>query len=285
MFEIKSLAGFEFDFLFEAFARAFAEYEIEPDKTELAKMLHRRGFVPELSFGAFDNGILVSFTFNGIGTYNGVKTAYDTGTGTIKEYRGQGLASKVFNESIPFLVKAGIEQYLLEVLQHNTSAVSVYKKQGFEVTREFNYFVQQVKDLTPYSKSANKDYSISEISLKDLDDFTGCWDFAPSWQNSFEAINRKAEDFVVIGAKKDNTLVGYGIIEPSTGDITQIAINRNHRGNGVGNSILKELIKRNNYISIKLINSDISCDAITNLLAKNGILLKGKQFEMVKKLI
>lgn len=285
MIEIKSLEGFEFDFLFEAFARAFSEYEIQPDKTELAKMLHRRGFVPKLSFGAFDNGTLVSFTFNGIGFFNGVKTAYDTGTGTLKEYRGQGLASKVFTESIPFLIEAGIEQYLLEVLQHNTSAVSVYKKQGFDVTREFNYFVQEVKELKPCSKSAPKDYSISDISLKELRDASGWWDFTPSWQNSFEAINRKPEDFIVIGAKMGNILVGYGIIEPSTGDITQIAVDKLHRQRGVGSSIIKELFKRNNYTSIKHINSDISCNAITIFLEKQGITLKGKQFEMVKKLI
>ncbi len=284
MVEIKSLANIDFDVLFESFAKAFADYEIQPNKAELQEMLHRRGFVPSLSFGAFDNGNLVSFTFNGIGFFNGVKTAYDTGTGTLKEYRGQGLASKVFNESIPFLVEVGIEQYLLEVLQHNISAVSVYRKQGFEVTREFNYFVQQMQDITPNSKSIHKDYSICEVKLSDLADISNWWDFTPSWQNSFEAINRKPVDFIILGVKKDNIHVGYGILEPSSGDITQIAVDKNHRRKGVASAILKELFKRNNYTSVKLINADISCVAITNLLEGNGIQLKGKQFEMIKKL-
>lgn len=284
MVEIKSLANIHFDVLFESFAKAFADYEIQPDKTELQKMLHRRGFVPSLSFGAFDNGTLVSFTFNGIGFFNGIKTAYDTGTGTLKEYRGQGLASKVFNESIPFLVEAGIEQYLLEVLQHNTSAVSVYRKQGFEVAREFNYYVQQMLDITPNTKSIHKDYSICEVKLSDLADISNWWDFTPSWQNSFEAINRKPEDFVVVGAMSHNVLVGYGILEPSSGDITQIAVDKNHRRKGVASAILKELLKRNSYTSVKFINADISCIVITKFLQENGIQLKGKQFEMIKRL-
>ncbi|HOZ15316.1 MAG TPA: GNAT family N-acetyltransferase [Tenuifilaceae bacterium] len=282
--EIKSLANIHFDVLFESFAKAFADYEIQPDMAELQKMLHRRGFVPGLSFGAFDNGNLVSFTFNGIGNFNGIKTAYDTGTGTLKDYRAQGLASKVFNESIPFLVDAGVEQYLLEVLQHNTSAVSVYRKQGFEVTREFNYFVQQMQDITPNSKSIHKDYSICEVKLSDLTDISNWWDFNPSWQNSFEAINRKPEDFLIVGVKKGSALVGYGILEPSSGDITQIAVDKNHRRKGVASAILKELLKRNSCTSVKLINADISCVAITKLLEENGILLKGKQFEMIRKL-
>ena len=50
-------------------------------------MLIRRGYVPKLSFAAFDNGKIVAFTLNGIGMFNGIRTAYDTGTETVKEYR------------------------------------------------------------------------------------------------------------------------------------------------------------------------------------------------------
>lgn len=284
MIEYKSLGTLKFDELYAAFSSAFSEYDIQVNRAELARMLHRRGFVPELSFGAFDNDALVSFTFNGIGTFNGLKTAYDTGTGTIKEYRGQGLASRVFEKSIPMLVKAGISQYLLEVLQHNKSAVSVYAKQGFSVTREFNYFSQQVSSLTLKSKALSSGCLISEITLSDLKNVSKWWDYAPSWQNSFESIYRKPDDFVVIGATRGNTLLGYGIIEPTTGDITQLVVEKTSRRQGVATAILKELLKRNRYSSIKLINSEISCDSITALMENNGIPLRGKQFEMVKKL-
>jgi len=282
--EIKSLSDIQFDILNESFAKAFSEYETQPNRRELERMLHRRGFVPGLSFGAFDNGHLVSFTLNGIGTFNGLKTAYDTGTGTLKEYRGKGLASQIFKESTPFLIEAGVKQYLLEVLQHNTSAVSIYLKQGFIVTREFNYFVQQVQNITPNFKIVAEDYSLQHISLSDLSSVSDWWDFAPSWQNSFEAINRKPNDFLIIGVKKDNNLVGYGILEPTSGDITQIAVDKNHRRHGIASIILNELFEKNKYSNIKLINSYISCFAITKLLEVNGIILRGKQFEMIKML-
>ncbi|HPV56651.1 MAG TPA: GNAT family N-acetyltransferase, partial [Tenuifilaceae bacterium] len=95
---------------------------------------------------------------------------------------------------------------------------------------------------------------------------------------------RKPEDFLIVGVKKGSALVGYGILEPSSGDITQIAVDKNHRRKGVASAILKELLKRNSCTSVKLINADISCVAITKLLEENGILLKGKQFEMIRKL-
>lgn len=119
--EIKSLKDTSFDELFEAFRQAFADYELQLDKAELCAMLKRRGFDQVLSFAAFDGDKIVSFTCNGIGDYNGTPTAYDTGTGTLKEYRGRGLATQVFQHSIPYLKEAGIRAYLLEVLQHSLS--------------------------------------------------------------------------------------------------------------------------------------------------------------------
>lgn len=145
--EIKSLGETDFDIVFEAFNRAFADYEIQLNKEQLQTMLKRRGFDPELSFAAFDKGGIVAFTFNGIGNFEGTPTAYDTGTGTLKEYRGKGLATEVFKYSIPYLKEIGIRQYLLEVLQHNTKAVSVYRNLGFEVMREFNYFMAKNEEV------------------------------------------------------------------------------------------------------------------------------------------
>ena len=145
--EIKSLAKTDFDTIFKAFNQAFADYEIKINDVQLKAMLKRRGYHPELSFAAFDGNEIVAFTLNGIGNFNGVSTAYDTGTGTLKAYRGQGLATKIFEHSIPHLKEANIGQYLLEVLQHNTKAVSVYRNLGFEVSREFHYFMQKNEEI------------------------------------------------------------------------------------------------------------------------------------------
>lgn len=63
--EIRSLTDTNSDTLYEAFAQAFADYEIHPDRQELHKMLRRRGFAPELSFAAFDGDRIAAFTLNG----------------------------------------------------------------------------------------------------------------------------------------------------------------------------------------------------------------------------
>jgi ribosomal protein S18 acetylase RimI-like enzyme len=284
MLKIESLDKISFDTLYTAFNEAFRSYEVQVNKDELLVMLKRRGFVPELSFGAFENNKLVSFTLNGIGRFNGQLTAYDTGTGTIETFRGRGIASKVFTDSIPYLKAAGISQYLLEVLQHNTNAVSVYKKLGFIVSREFNYFKQTNTEVKLLAKDFPITFSIKEISIDNKDRFVRFWDFIPSWQNSFEAIQRCTTDFIIMGAHLKQKLVGYCIFEPNSGDITQIAIDKVYRRNGIGSALLNEQVRYNRHPSVKAINSEITCKEMTAFMASKNIPLTGRQFEMIKKL-
>ena len=284
MASITSLKNENPDAIYEAFAQAFNDYEIQLSKEEFFRMMSRRGFDPSLSFAAYENDKIVAFTLNGIGEFNGIKTAYDTGTGTIKEYRGKGLASEIFKYSIPYLKSSGIEQYLLEVLQHNEKAVSIYKKLGFEVSREFNYFVKDNSELQFGAKQLNQGYQVIDIDLNNTNLMLEFCDFNPSWQNSFEAISRNPLDFKAIGITDSESLIGYCIFEPNSGDISQIAVDRTHRRKGVGNHLLSQILKINKHNSIKIINTDVSCTSITNFLKANFIDPIGKQFEMIKKL-
>lgn len=278
---IKSLADINFDIIFEAFSQAFADYELQLDKEELRTMTQRRGFDPSFSFAAFNGGKIVSFTCNGIGNFEGKRMAYDTGTGTLKHYRGQGLATKVFEESLPYLREAGISQYLLEVLQHNTGAVSVYRKIGFEVTREFYYFQSKVSEVKNEIKASNH-FLIRKIDIEKYTSIPSFWDFYPSWQNSFESIKRSPEKFATLGVFSGDILVGYCVFEPITGDVTQIGVDKGYRRQGIGSLLLYKMLRLNKNNGIKLINTDIHCTSITEFLKSKNIGPTGKQFEMIK---
>lgn len=282
--EIKSLANTTFDELFAAFEQAFADYEIQIDKAEHLAMLRRRGFDPALSFAAFDGDKIVSFTCNGTGDFYGTPTAYDTGTGTLKDYRGQGLATRVFEYSIPYLKEAGIVEYLLEVLQHNTGAVSVYRKIGFEVSREFYYFRTEAGLIRNETKHLDFPFDLRPIDVAVHPSIPSFWDFRPSWQNSLESIGRSPEGFVSLGVFAGERLVGYCVFEPSSGDVTQIAVDREYRRKGIGSLLLDEILKLRLHDSIKVINTDTTCDPMTAFLKSKGMEPAGKQFEMIRKL-
>jgi len=282
--EIKSLGKTDFETITKACIKAFADYELQLDAEELKTMWKRRGFNPDLSFAAFEGEDIVAYTLNGIGDFNGIKMAYDTGTGTLKEYRGQGLATKIFEYSIPYLKAANINHYLLEVLQHNTKAVSVYRKIGFEVTREFNYFIWKNEELKNKIKKIEIPCSIAEIEIEKHVFVSDFWDFYPSWQNSFESIQRTREDFISLGAFTEGKLIGYCVFEPISGDITQIAIDKPHRRKGIASLLLHEVGKLNKNAKMKLVNTDISCNSIVEFLKVKDIEILGKQFEMIKEI-
>ena len=281
---IKSLQNIAFDKIYEVFRSAFEDYEMQWNKEQFRAMLGRRGFVPELSFGSFQGSDIVSFTLNGVGYFNGKRTAYDTGTGTIKEFRGKGLSTNIFKHSLPFLRKESIEQYLLEVLQHNDKAVSLYQKIGFKINRELNYFGQNSKILDFGSANKNSHYEIKRVDLKAIKALTSFWDFYPSWQNSFESIERKPSDFSILGAFLKGELLGYCAFEANSGDVTQLAVDKEHRRKGVASALFTEASKSNLTDTIKIINTDIDCASITKFLESKNILIKGRQFEMIKEI-
>jgi ribosomal protein S18 acetylase RimI-like enzyme len=282
--KIKSLGKIHPDTIIMAFSNAFADYDIQLNADELKTMWKRRGFNPELSFAAFDGDNIVAFTLNGIGNFNGIKMAYDTGTGTLKNYRGQGLATQIFEYSIPYLKEANVNHYLLEVLQHNIKAVSVYRKIGFKETREFNFFVWKNEEIKNEIKNPVKHYNIEMFDTDQYDSVTEFWDFYPSWQNSFDSIQRAREDFINLGVFEDKKLLGYCIFEPVSGDITQIAVNKANRRKGIASLLLQEIGKLNRNSKTKLINTDTNCSSIVDFLKSKNIKITGKQFEMIKEL-
>lgn len=239
--EFKSLENCNFETLFRGFERAFADYEIHFEKEEVRSMLQRRGYNPKLSFAFFDYGEIVAFTLNGIGEFNNIATAYDTGTGTIKEYRGKRLAGEIFTRSIPFLRDAGVKQYLLEVLHDNHKAIVVYRKLGFKTIREFDCFRQTVNNVKfPADIFTEKSVpSIEPIDFTTVASAQSFCDFTPSWQNSLDSIKRAQNDLTMVGTFIENALVGYCVFDPTTGDLTQIAVQREFRRKGIATYLLQ----------------------------------------------
>lgn len=281
---ISSLANTSVNELYTAFDAAFSDYPRRWTAAEFEYDMNRRGYTPSISFGAFDDNKLVSFTLNAAGVFNGLPTAYDTGTGTLKEYRGKSLVSKIFDTTLPFLKQAGIQQYLLEVLQVNEAAISIYKKAGFSISRSLNYFIQDVAELEIRQRNFPAAITIREIDLQYKTAMQQMWDFIPSWQNSLDSIERVSGSFKILGAFENETLAGYGIIAPASGDIPQLAVAPSYRRQGIGTAILHALQQLNIHTSTKIINTDNTCQSIRAFLEYHNIPKRGSQYEMVKEI-
>ena len=281
--EFKNFENIDFETLFHAFQQAFADYEIHFDKEEVRSMLTRRGYNPKLSFAAIKDGEIISFTLNGTGFFNGLRTAYDTGTGTLKEYRGHGIATKIFNYSHPYLKEAGIKQYLLEVLQNNHKAIAVYRQLNFNITRQFDCFKQTIKNIVNLQNNST-DLTIQPIDLEAVRQAQTFCDDIPSWQNSIDSIERAKSQLIFLGAIRNDTVVGFCIIDPTTGDLTQLAVNPEYRRMGIGSAMLQRAIELMETDFIKILNISDDNQTLPQFLNSKNIPLATKQYEMKLKL-
>lgn len=277
--EIRSLGNIDFDTLFEAFESAFGDYAVKFEKEEVRAMLVRRGFNPNLSFGAFDGDRLVAFIFNGTGMFEGGPTAYDTGTGTVSGYRGRGLAKEIFSYALPYLREAGIRQYVLEVLQDNERAISVYRAAGLGVRRELKCFRQE-KAKVAVSRFADESVTVKVIGTDEVLRHRDFCDFEPSWQNSGESIVRAGDSVVCIGAYSAGELAGYCVFDPATGDLTQLAVSRQHRNRGIGSRLLAEAVAGIKCEGIKVLNVCESDTSLSKFLISHNIPESLCQYEM-----
>ncbi len=206
--------------LFECFLDAFSDYQVDMrlSRDEFEQRLARDGVRLEISAGAFDESRMVGFYLNALGEWQGRQSAYDAGTGVIPAYRRQGIAEELFRFMVPRLKDAFVEQYLLEVLTGNERAVALYTKLGFVETRRFAVFRRSVP-LTP-----EVGIEIRPVDEPDWELFKSFWDGDPSWQNSIDAVERVANDRVVLCAYVDETCVGYGIAFKPWVSLMQLAV-------------------------------------------------------------
>ena len=278
MLAYRTLNNVSIETLHEAFQNAFSDYQVEmnlPIET-FKQMLQRRGYAPEISIGSFKDNRLVGFVLNGLRNLNGKTTVYDIGTGVIIDYRRQGVTSNMLLNVKEVLKQNQIEQYLLEVIQSNTSALQLYKKEGFKIRRNFSCFKIDKKSYTPV-----KNHKVEHTDQMAWDQLREFWDFEPSWQNSIDSVNAVSKEFLYSIVHYDNTIAGYGIINKKTGDIPQIAVKKVYRGKGIGRSIVTDLIENTESQKINTLNVDDESKCMKDFLIKLGFEPTVSQYEML----
>lgn len=276
--EYKNLQNIQIEKLHKTFLDAFSDYTVNMDLSveKFNSNLKRKGFSPEISIGAFENGNLVGFILNGLRNINGKLIAYDIGTGVKIDFRRQKITTNMFVYVKKILKDKKIDKYILEVITTNISALNFYKKERFRIKRKFNCFELNKKKFNFYYK-----YKVENLENLDLKPLSVFWDFTPSWQNSIDSINNISKDFIYSVVYSNKEIVSYGIINKNTGDIPEIAVNKNFRNQNIGISILSNLIENTNSNIITINNIDDKSTITMNFLTKLGFENTVSQYEMI----
>lgn len=277
MITYRLLSDDDLDPLYDCFLAAFSDYQVDMrmSREQFRQRIIRDGVLLQMSAGAFDSERMIGFCINGLGQWLGTKTAYDAGTGVIREYRGRGVGKELFAFLTPRLKDNHIEQYLLEVLTTNTPAATLYRKLGFLDTRRLAVF-------RPHTRTNRSTHiSVQPVQQPDWGLYQSFWDSHPSWQNSIEACDRVAGDRSIVAAYMNGECAGYGVVFTPSANLMQLAVSPKHRRKGVGSAILAALEQSER---LKINNIDENFTPALAFYEANGYKQVLSQYEMVKRL-
>jgi ribosomal protein S18 acetylase RimI-like enzyme len=280
--EYRTLESEPLETIYECFIEAFSDYIVTMQLPieKFCKTMKRNNVDLEYSIGLYDRSDLVGFILNGVGLWNNSPTVYDSGTGICKKYRGKKYSRRMI-ELLKQKLKSDFSQYLLEVIQTNTPAYTLYSTLGFKVIRELLCFSGEKENLNTEIR-ANYDLHFRKLSFLDWSMLETFWNSRPSWQNSIQAVERISDQLEKIGAYIGSNCVGYGIFDPQSGEIVQIAVRKNQRGRGVGAMLLQKISRETKGSkTLRIVNIDKNDRDTINFFKKNGFVNDITQYEMI----
>ena len=280
--EIKSLENTPFSEIVACFNLAFSDYfvPIAASEAYMEKRWYGNRVDYKLSFGAFENQRLVAFIIHGIDSLNGQKTAYNSGTGVIPEFRGRRLVAALYAHALPVLKAAEVTQSTLEVITQNHKALKAYQNVGFEIVRTLHCFKGSIiPQEIPVSSSQR--YQIQKQTAFDPEKLKPLQAFAFSWENQNAAINLLMQDLECWQVWAEEKLKGYIVLNPATGTLLQFGFEPAEI-ELVAMFLLQAIGKC--IPNIRINNVDSKAEKLSNLLQQAGLENHLDQYEMILKL-
>ncbi len=272
--QFRTLEHTPIDLLATAFNNAFADYEIPLQFTPqaLQDKIRNEDIDLSLSVGAFDGDILAGFIFFGIDTINGIKTAWDGGTGVVPAYRGQQLTQRMFAHMVPVFKEMGLQRALLEVLKNNTGAKMIYEKIGFHTIRELHAYKGQVTKAAPQHK-------VEVLNSPDMNALSALGDWQPAWQQMNKRVQNFGDMVETAVVKDGDTIAAYAHYNKATKRVYQFATAKQHLRKGMATALF-HYIAGDNTIPVMFVNIDGNDKASNAFLPAIGMPHILCQYEM-----
>lgn len=267
--------------LHQCFTRAFGDYQVPMDMPmqRFQAMLARNGFVAKLSVGAFCEGQLVGFIFNGVRDYMNGKLAYDSGTAVLSKFRGQGIASRLLSHTFEVLTKAGINGYILECIKTNTKALALYEKNNFRRTRHFDCWQIDKEVLLSNTVDIRFQYQLEEGTPNDLAAAQNILSSYPSWQNSDAAIIAVSSQLQFVKLTDvHHKMVAFASWDPANGSVARLAT----WDVDAVLVLLQYIAQHSDSPTVRMVNVDIEDRLLPLVLAEFGFTAYVSQVEMFK---
>ncbi len=282
---IRSLAGISPEVVHRAANEAFADYavDVQMSQGEFETMCLQNSVDFGLSVGLFAGERMVGLWLNGARTKGGILVAYDSGTAIVAEHRGQGHAKGMGDAATRLLRAAGVQRWVLEVLQQNEKAYGIYLRDGFQVQRELRCLrtLQRPRGATALPPGYSLRIGPFDPALVPQ---LPSMEYAPSWQNETASMIAVADQVLSAVVRAGREIAGYGLIMPQRGRVTQLALAPELWDTDIPSVILTQLCQAAKGEEIAAINVDPCAERTLELLAAHGFERHVDQYEMSKPL-
>ena len=269
MYQFRTLQNISMAQLAECFNAAFSDYEqpIHFTPASLQYYLTASAVDLSLSFGAFYEEVPVAFILNSGGLYHGQQVVFDAGTGVIPAHRGKRVFSRLFDYTARQLQQLGIAKYYLEVLQGNHHAITIYRKKGFSVQREYSV-------LTASGPAENRGSGVLVAPYGDFTPFSTEHFVQPSFEHTTHTIGQNPALYEVRCLQDQ----AYCIYAKKNGAPVQL----HYHSLDALKAVLSDLICQ--YPSAMAKNIDLQYGDVIQMLTEIGFKEITRQYEMVKDL-
>lgn len=260
--------------LSDAFNNAFEGYAVPMRMSEkqLEQKIYAENIDLNRSVGAFDDDGIVGFILIGIDTINGIKTAWEGGTGVIKGYRGKRLSVKMYEYIFPILKDNGVERILLEMLETNDAMYKIHSDLGFKVLRKLHAYKGK-----PTGKPKNN-HQVEIISNPDIEALKKLSSWQPAWQQMNKRVIGWGDRITTAGIRNNDNIVAYVHYDGERKRVFQFAVHNDHKRQGMASSLFNYIGKDLDAISV--INVDENATEADAFLKAIGLENFISQYEM-----
>ncbi|RZT15487.1 GNAT family N-acetyltransferase [Fictibacillus sp. BK138] len=211
MINIKKVNECTFDELSYVWNDVFSGYSQNMELTvdQIAMMIGKKELFPSSSLVAFFDGKPAGFVLNSIKSLNGVKIAWNGGTGVVGSLRGKGIGRILLEETFELYKKEAVERATLEVLTGNKSAIALYESFGYVKECTLDVF----DNISPGHFSSGREKSIYRLEKGSPADVREINFYNPSvaWESMCENIFN-GESYMALN--ENGKPLGYTLSRP-----------------------------------------------------------------------
>jgi ribosomal protein S18 acetylase RimI-like enzyme len=241
------------------------------------EMLRQRGFNPQLSRLAVEDGAVEAYWLVGTEAQARPGESYGISVGTRPRARRRGLSRQLWERVAARLRQRGIANHVLEVIETNTRAVPLYEGLGFAKARRVECF----KGPAPNEAPGMTGLTFKDVAVDKTETLGAPWrDWQPTWQNDTPAVGNLGGAMTATLAYNGEAPVAFGYFHQTYGLISQIAVAPVHRRQGIGKALLAHWARAHDKETMVILNIPDTEDATLGFFLALGWENHVNQFEM-----